>query len=164
MNSQTCRVCGCEVLEVVLNDHAGKPGYCGASCVARADRRTVLLDGPRNARLWIWENDGWVKLTLKPGQSLSWGKSERSDEGYSWRANRWTHDGDGVRNEWGHGGRDCDGTTSANGVCFAPLDAKPAPDSRTALEFHLGKLIVPPQWLEVEPVRCRDQFAEASGY
>lgn len=166
MNDQTCRICGCEVVETVrpLTDSAGRAGYCRPSCVARANRKAKATHGPRNARLWVFENDAWVKLTLAAGQSLNWGRSQRDDEGHSWSANRWTHDGDGVRNEWAYGGTDCDGRTSAQGVSFAPLDAKPVPGSCTALEFHNGKLIVPPVWLEVEPVRCRDQFAELANY
>ena len=26
----------------------------------------------KNARFWIWENNGWIKLTLCPGQELTW--------------------------------------------------------------------------------------------
>lgn len=116
-----------------------------------------------NARFWTFENDGWIKITLAPGQSLKCSSTTRDDEGASWRACQWTHDGDGVRRVWGWGGRDCDGYQSENGIDFAALESLHAEPIHASETYNL-RPIARPAWLQVEPSRCRDQFAEAAGF
>jgi hypothetical protein len=62
-----------------------------------------------NARLWAWINGGWVKLTLKPQQSLSWGRARRTDEGHNTDWESFAFDGQYVIHNYGSYGRDCDG-------------------------------------------------------
>lgn len=123
---------------------------------------------PRRARFWVWLNDGWVKLTLRhPCQSLSWRKSYKTDEGFSYEAGTWTHDGDQVTHEWANGGRDCDGRVDYSGAlfcCLADLDAEPAYQDGTTSPYYNGRHIHRPCWNDDGDTRVRDEFAEAAGY
>jgi len=47
-----------------------------------------------NVRFWQWHNDGWVKLTLRPGQELSHTVSGGTEEGYRSEWTTWSYDGD----------------------------------------------------------------------
>lgn len=117
---------------------------------------------PGSARFWVFENGGFVKITLRQGQSLSWGKSYDNGEGWSWESVRYTFDGQEVVCEWGHGGTDCDGRSSTSGEDACALEDL---QSRGSYRPHLdapGVLL--PKWEKVAPVSCYDQFAEAAGY
>ncbi len=120
---------------------------------------------PPNARFWHWSN-GWVKLTLKPGQTLSWGEYHRTDEGHSFQTCAWTHTGPEITRQWCHGGRDCDGRIETSGADLCPLDrlanVQACPDDPE--RFHEGRLIHRPDWKEAEQTRVYDQFAQASNY
>lgn len=63
----------------------------------------------RNARFWEWINGGWVKITLRPGQSLSWYRRIRHEEGWSSEGIVWEHEIDFVSRHATYDGRDCDG-------------------------------------------------------
>lgn len=121
-----------------------------------------------NARFWVWRNDGWVKLTLKAGQSLSWGKNERTDEGHSWESDRWAHVGAGVLNEWANGGSDCDGPISRAGASscrLGDLQTNTPPAAQLeASDYHEAKAILRPDWRKVGEVEVCDVFAQAAGY
>lgn len=75
-----------------------------------------------NLRFWTYLRNGWVKITLKAGQSLSWHHSSRDDEGSSFETSQWTHDGDRIMHEWCNGGSDCDGPIRRSGAEFAKAD------------------------------------------
>jgi len=120
----------------------------------------------RNARFWCWVADGWVRLTLRPGQELTWGRFSRDCEGFSAETSTWRHVGQGVEESWLHRGRDCDGYVESGGLLFCPIDrlaAVPAwedvPDNR-----HAGKLIGRPDWQKAAPDHCRDEYAEAANF
>lgn len=117
----------------------------------------------RNARWWDWVNDGWVKLTLRPGQSLSHQSGGPTDEGYSWSSETWEYDGRQVRNSFLATGRDCDGRHESGGACVAAL-------GQLAVEFRPldwdrpdGDGVMVPHW-EREDRYQRDYSAEAAGY
>ena len=63
----------------------------------------------RNARFWVFWNDGAVKITLKPGQSLSVEVGGPTDEGWYREGITWHHEGVTVRRECADDGSDCDG-------------------------------------------------------
>lgn len=109
----------------------------------------------RNARFWTYVNKGPVKLTLRFGQSLTWSKWERTDEGWSSEGYTWTHEEQGVRRQWGSDGVDCDGRLRQGGELYAPLAA-----------LHAGRTVddvTYPAWEKVESWQ-RDYQAEAAGY
>lgn len=127
-----------------------------------------------NARFWVFENDGWIKLTLKPGQSLTWSHGGRDEEGYSWTGERWTFDGLLVINESSYDGRDCDGRISRETVLTCPvgfLQGKPAEAARLVTfgqedpwSFEVWEPMPPrPEW-ERARASQRDYSAEAMGY
>ena len=66
----------------------------------------------RNARFWQHVGGGFVKLTLRPGESMAWSRGGRDEEGWYREWKRWTHVGDGIVNEAGADGADCDGRIS----------------------------------------------------
>jgi hypothetical protein len=108
-----------------------------------------------NARFWVLgRNAEWVKLTLKPGQSLSWAYAYDHDEGWSAHCETWNHRGDHVERAWINNGRDCDGRMSSGGelVCaISDLTAR-----------NVDGLAVP-EWVTSETWQ-RDAYAEAAGY
>jgi hypothetical protein len=109
----------------------------------------------RNARFWDYVNTSRVKLTLRPGQALTWSKWERTDEGWSSEGCTWSHDGAGVRCQYGSDGVDCDGRLRQGGELYAPLAA-----------LHAGRTVddvTYPAWEKVESWQ-RDYRAEAAGY
>ena len=110
---------------------------------------------PPNARFWDYVNNNPVKLTLRPGQSRSWGKWERTDEGWSSEGYTWSHEGDGVRCQYGSDGMDCDGRLRRGLAVFAPLAKLRA---RQATD---GPAV--PAWEDAESWQ-RDYAAEAAGY
>lgn len=110
-----------------------------------------------NARFWVWANDGMVKLTLRPDQSLSHHRGGTHGEGW-WRSGDvWTHEGDRVTWEQYTDGTDCDGrhgserTLHSSGL-GAALKAEEAGDGTRV-----------PDWSE-KTHRVHDAFAEAAGY
>lgn len=109
-----------------------------------------------NARFWVWENGGPVKLTLRPGESLSHCVSGPTDEGHCLEWFTVEHCGDYVSQDYGRDERDCDGRTSSEGSSVCPLD-------------HLAVAVVGddcprfPAWAHVA-TNQRDYAAEAAGY
>ena len=65
----------------------------------------------KNARFWVYINEGLAKLTLKPGQSLSWSYGGPTDEGWSFYAETWEYDDDEeiIKHSIVSEGCDCDG-------------------------------------------------------
>lgn len=109
----------------------------------------------RNARFWLCSHHGdWVKLTLKPGQTLNWGSFSEDEEGWTRVSRAWIHEGDQVRTLWLDEGIDCDGRVSDGGEMVCPLD------SLAVLPID-GVLV--PDW-DVEQRWQRDYAAEAMNY
>ncbi|MDE2103991.1 MAG: hypothetical protein KGL39_42535 [Patescibacteria group bacterium] len=117
-----------------------------------------------NARFWYWHSagDGWVKLTLRPGQILTIRSGGPTDEGYSFSADTFEHCGDRVTVEYFTEGRDCDGRSSWHCECECPLDQLAAED-KTCESMPESKGIMAPAWQRVRAGQ-RDYAAEAMGY
>lgn len=110
----------------------------------------------RNARFWIWENGDWVKLTMRPGQTITRYWRMPCDEGWASAYSQYQFNGSHVLVECESDGCDCDGrlTDSRLFVCpLANLKAIEADEDRPAR----------PEW---EKVRARqfDEYAEMAGY
>jgi hypothetical protein len=126
---------------------------------------------PPNARFWTWLNDGLVKLTLKPDQTLNWCLRGRHDEGWSVEYHQWEWDGQVLTEQYGTDGTDCDGRHSTHGESFAELDqlrSVPAYDWYD-FDFPLPLIKLPvdgvfyPAWTRGKQSQ-RDYAAEAMGY
>ncbi len=71
-----------------------------------------------NARLTLWGNGETVKVTVRPGQALSWNYSRRTDEGFTsggFQVSLEQKTGIVILQEWSEG-RDCDGRTSFDSI------------------------------------------------
>jgi len=68
----------------------------------------------KNFRFWQWINDGYVKLTIKPGQTLRWQNWFRTEEGWGSHSLEFELSGDGAELSLVeiHAGSDCDGRHS----------------------------------------------------
>lgn len=119
------------------------------------------------ARFWTWENGGWVKITLAPGQSLKWSKFSRDEEGWSSEAVRWSHEGTHVVCENRYSGKDCDGTISRGGSQTCPLSrlaTVPAYDDGERRSTEFRPIEGRPDWQEGAPAWQRDARAELANY
>ncbi|HVL15826.1 MAG TPA: hypothetical protein VM529_24860 [Gemmata sp.] len=117
------------------------------------------------ARFLVWENDQWVKISLRPGQSLTRDVGGPTEEGYSWESTTWTHTGQGVAQEYSSGGRDCDGRHEYHSESYCPLEDLAARDATVenydGTTSHAG--VMAPDWQHGGSIR-RDHTAEAAGY
>ena len=126
----------------------------------------------KNARFWTWINDGWVKLTLRPGSTLWWSHYTSHDEGWSSETVEWFLGDDVVTRTTETDGSDCDGRLSRSYVdeCgIGELASVPAMKQCEYSEEHWdGWEIDPtrpmrPDWQKVRSGQ-RDYAAEAAGY
>ena len=112
----------------------------------------------RNARLWIFPNGSPVKVTLRPGDSIAWGRSYHHEEGWSREGIELTYDGETVEREVWEDGTDCDGRTSSSEQSFC---------HRSRLQARCGEWdgepYPMPEW-EWGECQQRDYTAEAAGY
>ena len=121
----------------------------------------------RNVRFWVWAGSaegGYVKLTLKPGQSLEHSSFDRHDEGWSSASTTWTHHGGYLTRECSSDGTDCDGRHS-HFFDDEAEDMEPQVDHFVTGEYEdNGPLLGwAPVWKDVGSCQ-RDYSAEAMGY
>lgn len=119
-----------------------------------------------NARFYVWENGQDIKITLRPGESVSWSSGGATDEGWSRDYETWSFDGTFVYNESISDGVDCDGrlTRECQSICHLMDLRKCQPTQRdwtSGEDVAWGPLV--PQWRKLERSQ-RDQFAEAMNY
>ena len=111
-----------------------------------------------NARFWVYVNGGDVKLTLRPGRSLSWGRSWRHDEGwssedYAWWCKKGT---EAVGRLYSTDGTDCDGRMS---TC---TETRCRYDKLQSYQVDDNPIRYP-EWERLSQGQ-RDYQAEAAGY
>lgn len=117
----------------------------------------------KNARFWVWHNNGWVKLTLTPGQSVSFHTGGETEEGWSHEHSVYTHTGEEVESSHGTEGCDCDGRHSWSSESYCHLDDLKARDAYECNPIDENKGIMAPEWTRGSS-RQYDQFAEMAGY
>jgi hypothetical protein len=109
----------------------------------------------KNARFWVYLNRGPAKITLAPGQSLTWSQASQTEEGWSARSETWEYDGETVSRVSVEDARDCDGRlTHTTQLKAGPADLRAGPK-------HAG--VTCPTWTRVK-ARVFDEFAQAAGY
>jgi hypothetical protein len=112
-----------------------------------------------NARLVFWHNDGWVKLTLKPGQRVELKSGGPTDEGYSYTYEVYEYIGDKIFYEYVNEACDCDGPLSRFGQYECDII-----QSKDEERDEFGNLLRHrPQWNRLS-CRQRDAYAEAMNY
>lgn len=131
-----------------------------------------------NARFWVYVNGGPVKLTLKPGQSLTHETGGPCDEGWSHEITEWTHEtidyADSetpvVTRNWSTESQDCDGRHGSSGTdsCWLGELRRGSEPYYTALESWEDPTtwdgVIWPDWTEVRHNGVYDQFAQMAGY
>lgn len=117
-----------------------------------------------NARFWIYWN-GWVKITLTPGQRFTLESEACTEEGYRTVYETYEHTGSAIECTITVNERDCDGLHDWRGdsvctlenlsACPVPLDSTDDDDIPTT---HYA-----PRWERVK-ASYRDHTAEMAGY
>lgn len=115
-----------------------------------------------NARFNVLIHGEQVPITLKPGQTLSWGAAWRHEEGWSSVSYVWSFDGEYVTQDYATDGRDCDGRLSTESVTECHVHHLRA-HTYTLNHADGERTYYAPKW---ETVRSgqRDYSAEAMGY
>lgn len=123
-----------------------------------------------NARFWVYANEGPVKLTLRPGQSLSHHTGGRADEGWSYEGTTWEYPADEpvVCRKWAVEALDCDGRHGHWGEDVCHLSrlqsgAEPYFNEEDRQDRQTWEGVIWPAW-ESENRGQRDQYAEIAGY
>lgn len=111
----------------------------------------------RTFRVWESLHGSYVKISVRPGQTLRWHRNWMGDEGPSWQYCVFIHEGDRLKMECGSGGRDCDGTVTHHSTLVA------SPEKLAARPAYRDSRLLLPDW-ETEERWQHDQFAEAAGY
>ena len=110
-----------------------------------------------NARFWIWHNDGWVKLTLKPNQQLRFSCGGPTEEGYhiEYHSYKNSLNNRQVISHYDSYARDCDGPHEHHSVasCSYELLHEVVSDDGTER----------PEWQRMQSWH-RDTYAERMGY
>lgn len=118
----------------------------------------------QTARFWWWHR-GWVKLSLRPGESLLLQEGGPTDEGYSYTRTVFTcHDGI-VSVESDTQSRDCDGRLDRSYETYCPVDRLHVEVPYTLKEdgSEPEPTIRTPAWAKGRRSQ-RDYTAEAAGY
>ena len=116
-----------------------------------------------NYRFKVRENSSEVTITLRPGQSLSWGYSRPDDEGYSYYSVTWEHTEHGVRASIESGGRDCDGRIDRGYVLFCKTEDLKTHEWQSCIMGDETIYRDWPKW-EEEESQVYDEYAQAMGY
>jgi hypothetical protein len=111
----------------------------------------------RNARFWVYIN-GRIKITLKPGQKLSYSFGHATDEGYHSEHYEWEYIDGIVSETFDSSSRDCDGPLcrSCDFLCeYNELHSRIVNIDGVEEDY--------PQWKKTSDYQ-RDVYAEAMGY
>ena len=109
------------------------------------------------ARFWVLVNGAPVRITLCHGQALSHVEGGSTDEGWSYTASQWRHDGPRVVYSYSVRAQDCDGRIDRHGELDCSL-------SSLAAGYHEAESgATYPAWQEISHGQ-RDYSAERAGY
>lgn len=111
-----------------------------------------------NAKFFIFENDGFIKIKMRPKQRLSWDKYWPTEEGYGYRLLSYYFDEEFVEEENDSGGCDCDGKINHNNKHFCHLK------SRMSGLTENGERVLVPDWKKKGHTRVYDKYAQMMGY
>ena len=114
----------------------------------------------RNVRFWLYHHRSQVKLTVRPGQTLTFGFSEPTEEGWHGENVTIHYDADNrvIVRESACEGRDCDGFMGRY-VTTAAMIGRLADGVKDLDDPE----VVYPDWQRIEESQ-RDQYAEMAGY
>ncbi len=115
-----------------------------------------------NARFWVYALESWVKLSLRPGESVEWHHGGPHEEGYEFTTDRWELSGDGVTLYRSRSRRwaDCDGPGSSWSEDFAAVSSI---GPRDPSSYGYSPEVRIPDW-QAGDAGQRDHYAEAMNY
>lgn len=121
-----------------------------------------MRQNPPNARFWVWHNNFWAKLTIKPNETLRHFQHGDSEEGWWSQYTEWHYDNEQHRivRTYIEDGCDCDGRLSCNYVTACPVSMLQAD---IIYEDDDGLSYPVPFWEKVDSFQY-DPTAEAMGY
>ena len=112
----------------------------------------------KNARFWVYIH-GRIKITLKPGQKLSYSFGHTTDEGYHSEFYEWEYIDGIVKETFESASQDCDGPLYRSSECFCEYNEL---HSRLIVD-HNEEEVDYPEWKKTSDCQ-RDVYAEAMGY
>tara|TARA_R110000868_G_scaffold145660_2_gene365990 strand:- start:3053 stop:3430 length:378 start_codon:yes stop_codon:yes gene_type:complete len=118
---------------------------------------TFVDSAQSNARFWTWVNNGPVKITLRPNQTLRHHSCCDTDEGWSADSEVWTLRDGVVERELVSDGVDCDGRLTQYHSDECPIQDLHDHEAYEAEDYMV------PDWNVVSASQY-DQFAQAAGY
>lgn len=128
------------------------------------------MPDPRTVRFWYLHRTHWVRITLKPGQTLRHSFTYWNGEGNTCEAVMFHYDAETRRvvMDYYETGRDCDGRSSYRWVGTCPTDDLASvpvfvEHARSTHHLHAGSHIRRPEWGTAKRAEW-DEFAELSGY
>lgn len=138
---------------------------------------TKEIETMKNARFWAWINGDWVKITLRPGQTLEWTTFGRHEEGWHLSAHIWEFDAiDQIVTESHYtDGTDCDGRTQTSNARHCHIERLSENGQQTRVEERWNwqsedyvfvacrECPALPDWQEGESSQ-RDYYAESMNY
>lgn len=113
----------------------------------------------KTARFWVYVNNGWVKLSLRPDEAVEWDHYQVNEEGYTHVSWRFENDAARVLFHCYTAGRDCDGRYESDVTKTCNLNGLKDYVSEYQPDFVPGT----PDWQELRHT-LRDHTAEAAGY
>jgi hypothetical protein len=115
-------------------------------------------------RWWQYVDRGWVRLSIRDGQTIRWRESHATDEGWSESAEEWTRIGSKIYRWARSAGRDCDG------YLVHEVNLEVDGSELSVIEPHedFGKPFLPPgtllpEWRRVSRY-AYDEYAAMAGY
>lgn len=117
-----------------------------------------------NARFWIFIHGGLVKITLRPGQTLTHSYGGPCEEGWSRYSEQWHYDDERgiIERHWIFEAKDCDGRHANYDSDDCPLHALHHGGEPYAVGDAAN--VRYPDWRGIGDGGQYDQFAEMSGY
>lgn len=124
----------------------------------QSNKRTV-----KTMRWWQYVDRGWVKLSIRDGETIRWYESHATDEGWSEYSEEWTRIGNAIYRWCRSAGRDCDGLLIHE--CYLETDWDSLrvhePHESTIDDLPPGTLL--PDWRRTSR-SCYDEYAAMAGY
>ena len=102
---------------------------------------------PPNARFWVWHKDAWVRITLRPGQTLEAHVFVRTPEGWVSEFSTWTHRGRYVFWESAINGRNRRGNYVRNVCYYCLLNSLEGRDMFSEMGVAENVGISAPDWM-----------------
>ena len=122
-----------------------------------------------NVKIWIYWNNGYVKINLKSGQEINLTSYTETEEGYAGESMKLYYSAvDGIIERTIYTeGRDCDGRSSSEQADICPVDKIQACGYGRKIgrngDFVNDYNVRRPQWTSIKSAQY-DQYAEIAGY